>query len=88
MLSERQIGYVTKAAALVPAAAQPAFRQQVATMLGYAQHPLHDRTVLDVLRIVLAQHGHSISAVLSKPPREYARLERKHRHAATTSTVL
>ena len=56
MLSERQIGYVTKAAALVPAAAQPAFRQQVATMLGYGQHPLHDRTVLDVLRIVLAQH--------------------------------
>jgi hypothetical protein len=83
MLTERQIGYVTKAVALVPTAAQPAFRQQVAVLLGYAQHPMHDRTVLDVLRPLLAEHGLSVGELLSKPPREYARYERKHHHAAS-----
>jgi hypothetical protein len=86
MLMDRQADYVTKAANLLPVSAQPAFRQQVATLLGYAQHPMDDRDVLDLLRPLLAQHGVSISAVLPTPKREFARIERKTRHDAATPT--
>jgi hypothetical protein len=87
-MTPRQLSYVNRATALLPPAARPAFHQAVATMLGYAQHPLDDRDLLDLLRIELAQYGHSISAVYSNPAREYARYEgrRKH-HAATTGSI-
>jgi hypothetical protein len=52
-------------------------------MLGYAQHPLSDRDVLDVLRLVLAQRGVSVGAVLPKPRREYARPQKENSHAST-----
>jgi hypothetical protein len=81
-MTPRQLDYVHRAANLLPTAAQAQFRQQVATMLGYAQHPLDDRDVLDLLRPLLAQHGLSISAVLPTPKREWARIERKKHHAA------
>jgi hypothetical protein len=84
MLTEQQIGYVQRAASLLPVSAQPAFRQQVATLLGYAQHPLDDRDVLDTLRPLLAQHGLSIGEVLPPPRREFARLQGKKRHDAST----
>jgi hypothetical protein len=84
MLSERQIGYVTRATSLLSAAAQPAFRQQVATLLGYAEHPLHESTLLDLMRPLLAEHGVSIGEVLPPPKREYAHLERINRHAITS----
>ena len=80
MLSDRQVGYVTKARPLLPTAAQAQFRQQVATMLGYAQHPTDDRTLLDLLRPLLAQHGLSIGEVLPPPRREYARIEKGPQH--------
>jgi hypothetical protein len=88
MLTDQQTSYVTKAASLLPAAAQPRFRQVVANLLAY-EHPLQDRAVLDALRPLLAQHALSISEVLPPPRREYAHLERKKRHeAATTNTIL
>ena len=83
MLTERQVAYVQRAADLLPVSAQPQFQQSVANMLGYAQHPLSDRDVLDVLRLVLAQRGISIGVLLPKPKREYARLQKEKSHAAT-----
>lgn len=82
-LTPRQIDFVQRAAGLLPVTARAQFQQAVADLLAHAVHGLDDRTVLDVLRIVLAKHGHSISAVFAKPPREFARIERKTRHDAS-----
>jgi hypothetical protein len=77
MLSPRQVDFVTRAANLLPASTQPQFMRSVSNMLGYAEHPPNDRDVLDVLRLVLAQRGISVGAVLPRTTRrEYAHLER------------
>jgi hypothetical protein len=87
-MTPRQLSYVNRATALLPAAARAQFMQSVTNVLGYAEYPLNDRDVLDVLRLVLAQRGISIGNVLPEPLREYARLqEGKTRHDSTPEVL-
>jgi hypothetical protein len=81
-LTPRQAGYLTRASDLLPASAQPQLTQAVDDLLAHAVHGLDDRDVLDLLRPLLAEHGLSVGELLSKPPLEYARYERKRRHAS------
>jgi hypothetical protein len=80
-MTPRQADYLNRAAALLPASAQPQFRQSVANMLSYAVHPPDDRTVLDVLRLVLAERGVSVGALLPPWARNYANKQKGDHHA-------
>jgi hypothetical protein len=81
-MTPRQLSYVNRATALLPAAARAQFRQQVATLLGYAEHPIDDRDVLDILRPLLAQHGRSIGEVLPPWGCNFANRQKGDHHAS------
>jgi hypothetical protein len=80
-MTPRQLSFVNKAIALVPAAARAQFQRSVGDLLAAALHPLDDRGVLDTLRPLLARHGVSVGALLPPPRREYARIEKGPQHA-------
>jgi hypothetical protein len=80
-LTPRQSTFVQRAAGLLPAAAQPQFLRSVSNMLGYAEYPLNDRDVLDVLRLVLAERGVSVGELLPPWAHNYANKQKGDHHA-------
>jgi hypothetical protein len=81
MLNDRQAAYLQKAVSLLPAAEQPLFTRSVNNMLGYAAHPPDDRTVLDILRLVLAERGVSVGRLFGDWARNYANKQTGDHHA-------
>lgn len=87
MLTDRQIDFVTRAAGLLPASAQAQFMRSVSNILGYAEYPLSDRTVLDCLRLVLAERGVSVGELMPPWARNYANKQKGDHHDTSTPQV-